>query len=127
MAQAITVSDVREIVTTSLPDAVIEGYITYIDNADACLDANSVPLALQKELKRMGVAHLVDLQQQGGAGVKSLSGPLGDSITYDNSGAREEATYWGQTLQTIDQYGCVSSLLVDRGAATFLVIDGLES
>lgn len=124
MAVTITVADVKALITTSLPDAVIQGFIDYMDAADDCLDANGVPDAQQTNLKLFGVAHLITLQSQGGAGVKSMSGPLGDSITYDSTQRSAEKTYWGQTLQSIDAYGCVTSLLSDRNSVGTFVVSG---
>ena len=124
MAVTITVADVQALISSSLPDAVIQGFIDFIDGADDCLDANSVPDSQQKNLKLFGVAHLATLQQQGGAGVKSMSGPLGDSITYDTTQRAGEKTYWGQTLQSIDTYGCVSGLLADRNSVGTFVVSG---
>lgn len=117
MAVVITVADVKQLpAAASIPDAIISGYIAVVDQADACLDANSVPDDVQTALKLNAVWHLVELSLRGG--VTSESSPTGASRSYTMSQGLASTPY-GQILQTIDQYGCVTGLVSKTGNTMF--------
>lgn len=122
MAETITVTEVRNLTGTALPDYAIEGYISIVDGADECLDANNVPAAQQKLLKIYGAAHFVAMDSLGD-GVKSKSSPH-DSITYKDGARDVTATKYGRQLQALDTYGCVTTIIAPRGEAFFGVISG---
>lgn len=113
MAVTITVSDVRtNSIAASYTDEVLEGFIAFVDQADACLDANSVPDAIQKNLKLYGVWSMCFSGQS--SGVKSERSANGASITYgDQTGAL--ANPYGETLQSMDTNYCVVSLFGQSG------------
>ena len=113
MAVTITVNDVRtNPIAASFSDDVLSGFIAFVDQADACLDANSVPVAIQKNLKLYGVWSMCFNSQSGG--VKSERSPNGASISYgDQTGAL--ANPFGETLQSMDTHCCVVSLFGQSG------------
>lgn len=109
MAVTITVADVIAIQPTALPDDVVQLIIDTIDQADACLDANAVPDSTQELLKLYGAAHLVYAATRGN--VTSETSPTGASRSYRDGGTSLSSSPWGGLLASIDQYGCVTSLL----------------
>lgn len=110
MAVTITAADVKAIQATSLPDSVINDIIALMDTADTCLDANAVPDAIQRLLKLYGAAHLVYESTAGH--VQSERSPTGASRTYKQSSDGAGSSPWGVQLKQIDQYGCVTSLVM---------------
>lgn len=111
MAVTITVSDVTDVQPTTLPDSYVEGLIAYVDQADACLDANNVPDEVQSNLKILGAAAMLYTSSKGN--VESERSPTGASRTYKTSDGKDYLgdNPWGQQLKMMDQYGCVTSLL----------------
>lgn len=106
----ITPSDVKEVISTNLPDSVISGFIAFVDQADSCLDNNGVSDELQKSLKIYAVAHMIELQQ--GGSVKSETDMDGEGVTYTNEfkGSGLSSTSYGNLVQQMDTYGCVTRL-----------------
>jgi len=112
MATAITYADVTNGFTTSVPEAEVALYITVIDQADTCLDANSVASDVQKALKIAGVRHMLVLAGASASGkgaVTSESAPSGASRSYKapDGGSGLMATSYGALLKQLDKHGCV--------------------
>ncbi len=117
MAVTITVSDVREVIKSSLPDAVIVGLIAHMDRADQCLDANMVDDDSQRNLKLFAVAHLLQLQDLGA--YASETAPTGASQTYRTTGNDLTNTGWGKIVSALDLFGCIRSNLAPTGSRLF--------
>lgn len=112
MAAAITVTDIKALEPgTQLPDSVLSQFIAVVDQADTCLDANSITEDVQKLLKSYGAAHLAAAASRGN--VESESSPTGASRKYRGSQSKNplDTTQWGQQLQLLDSRGCVTNLL----------------
>ncbi|WP_106478111.1 DUF7370 family protein [Phytohalomonas tamaricis] len=109
MAVTITAADVQGYGITGA-DAMIDGYIALVAQADTCLDKNKVPDETQRLLKINAVAHLMTLAQ--GGQIRSQSAPSGASRSFATpTGQGIELTNWGSMLKTLDRYGCITSLL----------------
>jgi len=52
MAATITIEQIKEFIPTDLPDAVLNGYIAFVAQANTCLDSNSVAVDIQTVLIR---------------------------------------------------------------------------
>ena len=110
MAVTITTADVLDGFSTSASTADLTAYIAVVDQADACLDANSVPDAIASQLKILGVRHLAQNANDGGSVIeqRAISGA-----------SRKFAERYGgytshlDTLRAIDQYGCVMGTLTN--------------
>jgi len=112
MAASIRLADVQDGFTTQASEADIVGFIAVVDQADACLDANNVPDAIQRQLKVLGVRHLVQNAADRGAVLEERA-VSGASRKYAERAAGE--TSYLQTLRTIDQYGCVLNVISRNG------------
>jgi len=121
MAVTITAADVKAVQPTTLPDSVIDDIIATLDQADACLDANSVPDATQRLLKLYGAAHMVYGTAKGN--VQSERSPTGASRTYREGGSGLDSSPWGSQVLQFDEYGCVTSLL-QRDSTTYIASTG---
>lgn len=115
MATAITYADVTDGFSTSVSQAQIELLITIIDEADTCLDANSVSASKQEMLKVMAVRHMAVMMgasESGKGAVTSEHAPSGASRSYKApSGMTLDSTTYGAMLKQLDGYGCITSLL----------------
>lgn len=113
MATAITSSDVKDGFTTSVPDGEIDSLISVVDEADTCLDANSVSADKQKMLKLYAVRHLLTMQANQGRGtVASQSAPSGASQSFSSrKGMGLQSTFYGDMLKQIDDAGCVLAVI----------------
>lgn len=122
---AITVSDVKDGFSTTVPDDEITALITFVDGADTCLTANSVPANTQDLLKLYAVRHMLAMQANSGQGeVRSESAPSGASRSYNSwSGGKDlNATRFGNLLKQIDLNGCVTNLLENTGNLSFMSV-----
>lgn len=107
----ITIDEVKEVIPTEVSDSIIQALICFIDQADTCLESNSVPDATQKILKLYAVAHMLTMQS--GGQVKSESDMDGASVSY-NVGNYEKglsSSEYGNMVKSMDTYGCISALL----------------
>lgn len=115
MATAITYADVIDGFDTSVSQAQIELLIAIVDEADKCLDANSVSASKQEMLKIAAVRHMcvmMGASESGKGAVTSESAPSGASRSYKApSGMGLESSSYGMLLKQLDGYGCVTSLL----------------
>lgn len=110
MAATITIDQVKEFYPTSLSDSVIAGLITFVAQADACLDANQVPDDIQTVLKLNAIAH--SLMQIDGGQVTSERSMTGAAVTFKETGSKFgiNSTPYGQVVASLDLNGCLTSL-----------------
>ncbi len=111
MAITITPSDINDFYPSGASDAVINSLIAFIDQADACLDANGVSDDTQKLVKIYAVCHM--LTMQGGGGVKSESDMDRESVTFGNAFDKNglAGSPWGSMLGSMDGYSCIAALI----------------
>lgn len=112
MAVEITESEVLDGFSTSASSADIAAYIAVVDQADACLDANSVPDAIARQLKILGVRHLATEGSDGGQ-VTEQRAVSGASRKFAERGGGDTAAL--STLRQIDKYGCVIGIVRNNG------------
>ena len=110
MAVTITTSQVLDGFSTGASTADLTAYIAVIDQADACLDANSVPDAIASQLKILGVRHLAATGSDGGE-VTQERAISGASRSY--STVPGGMSWYYRTLKAIDTYGCVTATLTN--------------
>ena len=110
MAATITIEQVKEFYPTALPDSVIAGFIAFVAQADACLDANQVPDDIQTILKLNAIAH--SLMQIDGGQVTSERSMTGATVTFKETGSKFgiNSTTYGQVVASLDLNGCFTSL-----------------
>lgn len=104
MAAIITISDVRaEYPNTQASDVMLTAFITTVDAADACLDANGVPNAAQTALKLLGVGVIIESTY---GTVSSETSANGSSVSY-----KDGSQGLASQLKAIDTYGCLTSVI----------------
>ena len=104
MAVTITLSDVRaEYPQNQSSDTMLNAFIATVDNADACLDANGVPDAIQTALKLLGVGVIIESTY---GTVSSEQSANGSRVDYesDSQGLLSQ-------LKAIDSFGCIQSVI----------------
>lgn len=115
MAVVITYADVINGFDTAVPQAQVEMLIAIVDEADTCLDANSVSDSRQEMLKIMAVRHMSVMMSASASGkgaVTSEQAPSGAGRSYKPpSGMGLESSTYGALLKQLDSYGCVTTLL----------------
>lgn len=104
MAYEITTAEVLDGFSTGASISDLTAFIAVVDQADACLTANSVASAVGKQLKVLGVRHLASSANDRGA-VTEERAVSGASRRYKDRIGGE--TGYLETLRTIDQFGCV--------------------
>ena len=112
MTYTITEAEVLDNFTTSASTADLAAYIAVVGQADACLTANSVAVAIGKQLKILGVRHLAANANDRGS-VTQERAISGASRSYSERKPGE--TGYLETLRTIDQYGCVMNVVNKNG------------
>lgn len=118
MAVTITIAEVKELpAANKVPDAVLQGYIAAVDQANNCLDTNGVPDDIQRALKLNGVWHLVEIQSRGS--VDSETSPTGASRKYQDKDGFNSTPY-GQILQSLDTNYCLRTALGSPGNSLYL-------
>jgi hypothetical protein len=110
---AVSVAAVLDGFSTGASAGDVAGFISLIDQADECLEANSVPGAVAKQLKVLGVRHLVSNSTDRGSVTQERSAS-GASRSYGSR--RKGDTGYLETLRTIDQYGCVTNIISRNGS-----------
>ncbi len=121
MAVTITPTEVKDGFETSAPDSEISLWITLVDQADTCLDANSVADDIQKILKLTAVRHLLWGQSNSGRGsVTSQTAPSGASQSF-GQWKGYGSPYW-DTLKMADVTGCVRSVIDNKVQMQFMTI-----
>lgn len=126
MAVTITPGDVNDFYPSGASDAVINALIAFIDQANACLDANGIPDETQKLLKIYAVCHMLTMQY--GGGVKSERDMDGESVTFSNAFDKEGllGSPWGSMIASMPGYSCIAALIdKPRRSAAILNADGL--
>jgi len=107
---AVTVADVREIVTTSLSDDAVTFFIGLAEAATGeC--ATGWSDALTDQINRLVAAHFIEMVPGEAKTVTSVK--LGDaSETYARASLGEglKATLWGQQALLLDTTGCLQRL-----------------
>lgn len=113
MATTITVSDVKAGYATAIPDDEITLMISVVDEANTCLDANSVSADRQQLLKTLGVRHMLAMMENDGRGkATSENAANGAGRSFAAFQGKDlGATRYGAMLKQLDQYGCVTQLL----------------
>lgn len=116
MAAAITSSDVKADFSTSVPDSEIDSLIAVINEADTCLDNNSIGSDKQKLLKLYGVRHLLAMQAEQGKGtISSRGAPSGASQSFNSRKSMGlDSTYYGDMLKQLDKTRCVVNVIEGR-------------
>lgn len=100
----ITIEEVKEIISTSLPDFMIQAMIDQMDSADACLNSLGLTDDQIKAVKMAGVLHIIELGNRGG--VSSESTKTGASRSYFESDSLN-STMYGKQLQSLAGSECV--------------------
>ncbi len=104
----VTVAEVKEIIKTGLPDAVIQAFINTVDKADLCLAGYDLPDDTIKVMKQYAVAHMIETSSRGD--VSSQSAPSGASRSFrDRKGL--QGTNFGMTLEMMTGYSCIQSVI----------------
>lgn len=116
----ITVAEVKEIISTSLPDSVIEAFIGVVDGADVCLEGQGIPDATIKVMKQYAVAHMIETSNRGD--VKSQGAPSGASRSF-RDGKGLAGTQYGMTLQQMPAYFCIESIIDNTSNLYFMSIN----
>ena len=126
MAAVITVTDVKNGFSTTVPDDEIQMLIYVVDGADACLDGNSVPENKQRAMKIYAVRHMLTMQANDGKGtITSEHAPSGASRSYSAwKGVGVNATPYGNLLKQIDSTGCIVRLLENTQQMAFMSVGG---
>lgn len=123
MAVTITTAEVKDGFSTTVPDSEIALWITLVDQADACLDKNSVADDVQKILKLTAVRHLLWSQSNQGKGtVTSQTAPSGASQSF-GQWKGDGSPYW-DTLKMADVTGCVRGVIDNKSQMQFMTIGG---
>jgi len=104
-----TVSEVKQIIDTSLSDSVIDSYITGSNLLiTQVLGSSSLPSELLAEIERWLTAHNIAMTRERMA---KKEGAGGAYIEYTGeSGTGLEATSYGQMVLTLDTTGTMKSL-----------------
>jgi len=110
MSVTITVNEIKAFIpaAASINDTDLQMYIGVVARADACLDSSNVDANTQRLLKLSAIGHL--LTKRFGGQVTSQEDFDGARIAwqqYQTKGSRLESTTFGQTVEALDQYGCM--------------------
>lgn len=105
---AISVASVLDGFSTGASTADVAGFISLVDQADACLTANTVSGAVGKQLKTLAVRHLLANSNDRGSVTMERS-TSGAARSYKER--RNGDTGFLETLRSVDQHGCVMALL----------------
>lgn len=112
MAYEITPTEVKDGFSTGASDADLAAYIAVVDQADACLTANSVDEAIGKQLKILGVRHMAAMAD--GGDVTSQRSVSGAARTFAQTKSPYQTNYAAMLAQ-IDTYGCVMAIVSNGG------------
>lgn len=117
MSVTITVDDVKNGFSTTVPDDEIQVLIEIVSEADACMDAAGVSDDRQRMMKIYAVRHMCYMQTNGGRGnVTSQTAPSGASQSFSAwKGVGVNASPYGNLLKQLDKSGCVVGLLENDG------------
>ncbi len=117
MAVTITLSDVRdEYPQNQSSDTMLNAFIATVDNADDCLDANSVPDAIQTALKLLGVGVIIESTY---GTVSSETSANGSSVSY-----KDGSDGLMSQLKAIDTYGCIQAVIKSTAPDVYFGVGG---
>lgn len=119
MATAITYADVTNGFTTSVPEAQVNLLIGIVDDADTCLDNNSVSAGAQEMLKVTAVRHMLTLMSSADSGKGSVTSEqapsgAGRSFAAPDFSKGLLATSYGALLKQLDKFGCVVNVIENQ-------------
>lgn len=104
----ITVEEVKEFISTSLPDSVISAFISNIDKADSCLAGYDLTDEEIQTMKLYAVAHMIETSSRGD--IKSQGAPSGASRSF-RDGTGLAGTQYGMTMQMMTGYTCLEAII----------------
>lgn len=124
MAASISVIDVTNGYTTTVPDDELQALITIVDEVDGCLDAAGMSEDRQRILKIYAVRHMAHMQANAGQGVlTSQTGPSGASRSFKAwQGKGLDASPYGNLIKQLDSAGCIRSLLQNDNNVALMVV-----
>ena len=122
MAARVTVSQVKEIITTSIEDAVITS--NFIDTANLFVDEHllgELSEAMLAKIELYLAAHFVALTEEGGGVVRTSFGDSADSYAniYE---AGFQSTRYGQQALALDTTGTLTRISKPTMKAEFRVV-----
>lgn len=106
MSYVVTAIEVLYGFSTSASTEDVEAYIAVTDQADDCLTANNVPVAIGKQLKILAVRHLASIGNEKGSVREEQSVSGARRVFMDRKSGE---TNYLEALRSIDQHGCVLS------------------
>lgn len=112
MAYDITADEVKCDFATGASNTEVEGFIAVVDQANACLTANSVSEAIGRTMKITAVRAL--LREAGGGEVIEERAVSGASRKYADKKTSQNS--YMTTLRSIDKFGCVMAT-ISKGAS----------
>ncbi len=120
MATRVTAAEVKEILDTSLSDAVIEAFIQPANlTITELLGASGLSTATLKEIERWFAAHLLACTRER----QSKMEVAGDAqISYQ--GVTEmglDATFYGQQVKVLDTTGLMAASIGKRAASVYAI------
>ena len=113
MAIPSTVADIRELIKTPLPDAVIESIICMVNElVGECL-TTSYPACTAENIFNWMVCHFI--QATDGGSVTQKRAANGASISFEQYGTGEglKSTPFGRMVLMVDTKACYSNLVAD--------------
>ncbi len=125
MSNRVAATEVKEIISTDLPDAVIDTFVTAANLVitDA-LSGYSLNAAMLKEIERWLSAHFLACTR---AQQAQAEGADGANITYQGqTGMGLDATFYGQQVKILDPTGLVEAASSSRRGITITPITSFE-
>ena len=127
MAARVTATEVKQIISTSLADAIIEAFIT---SATLVVDENlgsdtTISEDLKKEIERWLSAHLISATRERQASSEEAGGA---KIKYEGrTDMGLYATMYGQQVLALDPTGKMAAYTGAKKMATFTAITSFET
>ncbi len=125
MGNRVAATEVKEIISTDLSDAVVDTFITAANLVvtDA-LGGQSLDAALLKEVERWLSAHFLACTR---AQQAQAEGAEGANITYQGqTGKGLDATLYGQQVKVLDPTGLVEAAASSRREASIRAVTSFE-
>ena len=113
MALPTSVNDIRELIKTPLPDAVIESIICMVNELVGDCLTSSYPECTTENIFNWMVCHFIQAMDGGSATQKRAAN--GASISFEQYGTGEglKSTPFGRMVLMVDTQGCYSGLVAD--------------
>lgn len=113
MAIPTTPTDIKELIKTPLPDAVVDGIICMVDELVGPCLTSSYPECTAENIFNWMVCHFI--QAMDGGSVTQKRAANGASISFEQYGTGEglKSTPFGRMALTADTKGCYSNLVAD--------------